>query len=387
MKKLQISLKLIITTLMLVYLSPSMAQYQENNGIVEAFKNKVDESIDDLEKPSSSDFPLFELSQNGIIIPDFANYTPQEWIGLPISGNGEEVIFTITNVGLADMNYNGLVYFGDAQNDYTIVSGESGITLQPEASTDIIMSFSPSVSGERAVTFWFSHRNGFPDTDHEVYITGTSYPTLQINSISNSIDEGDSLVFNATLDSPALTDILINYTISGDVDVEDFTSSSLSGQTFINEGDIEVIIDFPTLEDSILENIESIYINVSSTNTDVFLPDTLIEVGSIYGQLIFDNDFEQAQIVLLLSKLTKFITTKHPKPIYNKTNKSIEFLDSEWVLLNDTPDWTLIVYWLNAVLKQERPREDWDNDNLINEIDENPFGFYKSKIGSKIQER
>jgi hypothetical protein len=107
------------------------------------------------------------------------------------------------------------------------------------------------------------------------------------------MDEGESFVFEVTLDASANSNVVFDYVITGDVATDDFVSGSLTGQFTLLEGTTNAVFSIETLRDNILEGNEPFQVEISTQNTNLIHTTPTTFNGSVEdSEFIFFNGFD-----------------------------------------------------------------------------------------------
>jgi len=293
--------------------------------------------------------PDIAISQNGVSYINEATFTHDLWTNV-ISYNSAEVDFEIQNNGLVDLELGSLT---SSHSDFSISQLTSSV-IPPNTSASFTVTFFPRSSGliQSILTI---NNNDPDDLNFLLNLEGTSIPLLYTSDNTNVVREGEVLEYSAFLNSIALSDILLNYTIFGDVDASDFVSNSLSGQVQINQGENYSTIEIPVANDSLFEGSESLVITFSSPNTDVY-HGNLIEVGQIIDDTVYQNGFESIDVTTFLKYFSQRLEGIIEKPVFNEVTNTVEFANNIYQINQEGSDFDLIVLkkWLQAVLEQYR---------------------------------
>ena len=86
--------------------------------------------------------------------PDIAVDPASNNYGVVTVGNSGSQTFTVTNEGDADLNVSATDLTGADAGEFSIDSGGGAFTLAPNASQDIVVSFSPASSGAKSATLF-----------------------------------------------------------------------------------------------------------------------------------------------------------------------------------------------------------------------------------------
>ena len=138
--------------------------------------------------------PQVQLKQNNTVISQNGEF----YLGSVLNGKSEDIIFTIENIGEADLNFitinNNSINFGDNISGYYSVIQQpfSATIVNSESSTTFIIRFNPTVIGINYTASIHINTNSQYDADFSFWIKGDSR-----DYIIGDIGPGGGLVFYA----------------------------------------------------------------------------------------------------------------------------------------------------------------------------------------------
>ncbi|MCC4221981.1 Ig-like domain-containing protein [Vibrio campbellii] len=146
--------------------------------------------------------------------------------------------------------------------DVTIPAGITSITVTIPTKTDGVYenteSFGLTVTDNGGVT-----SNGAATGDANI-IDAESAPKVSIVSEQASLIEGGDANFTVSIDQKSDEDVVVSFTISGDVDDKDYQAPTIYTVT-IPAGQTSVALDVTTLDDGIYEGAENLTITLTDT--------------------------------------------------------------------------------------------------------------------------
>ncbi|NIY85776.1 tandem-95 repeat protein [Vibrio campbellii] len=146
--------------------------------------------------------------------------------------------------------------------DVTIPAGITSITVTIPTKTDGIYenteSFGLTVTDNGGVT-----SNGAATGDANI-IDAESAPTVSIAADQASVTEGGDANFTVSIDQKSDEDVVVSFTIGGDVDAKDYQAPTIYTVT-IPAGQTSVALDVTTLDDGIYEGAENLTITLTDT--------------------------------------------------------------------------------------------------------------------------
>ncbi|WP_103025323.1 tandem-95 repeat protein [Vibrio campbellii] len=157
--------------------------------------------------------------------------------------------------------------------DVTIPAGITSITVTIPTKTDGVYenteSFGLTVTDNGGVT-----SNGAATGDANI-IDAESAPKVSIVSEQASVIEGGDANFTVSIDQKSDEDVVVSFTIGGDVDDKDYQAPTIYTVT-IPAGQTSVALDITTLDDGIYEGTE----NLTITLTDTTGADSTLDAGA-----------------------------------------------------------------------------------------------------------
>ncbi|KGR35589.1 RTX toxin [Vibrio campbellii] len=157
--------------------------------------------------------------------------------------------------------------------DVTIPAGITSITVTIPTKTDGVYenteSFGLTVTDNGGVT-----SNGAATGDANI-IDAESAPKVSIVSEQASVIEGGDANFTVSIDQKSDEDVVVSFTIGGDVDDKDYQAPTIYTVT-IPAGQTSVALDITTLDDGIYEGAE----NLTITLTDTTGADSTLDAGA-----------------------------------------------------------------------------------------------------------
>ncbi|MFM2585047.1 tandem-95 repeat protein [Vibrio campbellii] len=157
--------------------------------------------------------------------------------------------------------------------DVTIPAGITSITVTIPTKTDGVYenteSFGLTVTDNGGVT-----SNGAATGDANI-IDAESAPTVSIAADQASVTEGGDANFTVSIDQKSDEDVVVSFTIGGDVDAKDYQAPTIYTVT-IPAGKTSVALDVTTLDDGIYEGAE----NLTITLTDTTGADSTLDAGA-----------------------------------------------------------------------------------------------------------
>ncbi|MCR9910585.1 tandem-95 repeat protein [Vibrio campbellii] len=146
--------------------------------------------------------------------------------------------------------------------DVTIPAGITSITVTIPTKTDGVYenteSFGLTVTDNGGVT-----SNGAATGDANI-IDAESAPKVSIVSEQASVIEGGDANFTVSIDQKSDEDVVVSFTIGGDVDDKDYQAPTIYTVT-IPAGQTSVALDVTTLDDGIYEGTENLTITLTDT--------------------------------------------------------------------------------------------------------------------------
>ncbi|WP_434069093.1 tandem-95 repeat protein, partial [Vibrio campbellii] len=146
--------------------------------------------------------------------------------------------------------------------DVTIPAGITSITVTIPTKTDGIYenteSFGLTVTDNGGVT-----SNGAATGDANI-IDAESAPKVSIVADQTSVTEGGDANFTVSIDQKSDEDVVVSFTIGGDVDDKDYQAPTIYTVT-IPAGQTSVALDITTLDDGIYEGTENLTITLTDT--------------------------------------------------------------------------------------------------------------------------
>ncbi|HHP0481053.1 TPA: tandem-95 repeat protein, partial [Vibrio campbellii] len=146
--------------------------------------------------------------------------------------------------------------------DVTIPAGITSITVTIPTKTDGIYenteSFGLTVTDNGGVT-----SNGAATGDANI-IDAESAPKVSIAADQASVAEGGDANFTVSIDQKSDEDVVVSFTIGGDVDDKDYQAPTIYTVT-IPAGQTSVALDVTTLDDGIYEGTENLTITLTDT--------------------------------------------------------------------------------------------------------------------------
>ncbi|WP_404969789.1 tandem-95 repeat protein [Vibrio campbellii] len=146
--------------------------------------------------------------------------------------------------------------------DVTIPAGITSITVTIPTKTDGVYenteSFGLTVTDNGGVT-----SNGAATGDANI-IDAESAPTVSIAADQASVAEGGDAYFTVSIDQKSDEDVVVSFTIGGDVDDKDYQAPTIYTVT-IPAGQTSVALDVTTLDDGIYEGTENLTITLTDT--------------------------------------------------------------------------------------------------------------------------
>ncbi|WDG09892.1 Ig-like domain-containing protein [Vibrio campbellii] len=146
--------------------------------------------------------------------------------------------------------------------DVTIPAGITSITVTIPTKTDGVYenteSFGLTVTDNGGVT-----SNGAATGDANI-IDAESAPTVSIAADQASVAEGGDANFTVSIDQKSDEDVVVSFTIGGDVDDKDYQAPTIYTVT-IPAGQTSVALDVTTLDDGIYEGTENLTITLTDT--------------------------------------------------------------------------------------------------------------------------
>ncbi|MFV8449946.1 Ig-like domain-containing protein, partial [Vibrio campbellii] len=146
--------------------------------------------------------------------------------------------------------------------DVTIPAGITSITVTIPTKTDGVYenteSFGLTVTDNGGVT-----SNGAATGDANI-IDAESAPTVSIAADQASVTEGGNANFTVSIDQKSDEDVVVSFTIGGDVDAKDYQAPTIYTVT-IPAGQTSVALDVTTLDDGIYEGAENLTIKLTDT--------------------------------------------------------------------------------------------------------------------------
>ncbi|HGY9596638.1 TPA: Calx-beta domain-containing protein [Vibrio campbellii] len=146
--------------------------------------------------------------------------------------------------------------------DVTIPAGITSITVTIPTKTDGVYenteSFGLTVTDNGGVT-----SNGAATGDANI-IDAESAPTVSIVADQASVTEGGDANFTVSIDQKSDEDVVVSFTIGGDVDDKDYQAPAIYTVT-IPAGQTSVALDVTTLDDGIYEGTENLTITLTDT--------------------------------------------------------------------------------------------------------------------------
>ncbi|MGR2701442.1 tandem-95 repeat protein [Vibrio campbellii] len=146
--------------------------------------------------------------------------------------------------------------------DVTIPAGITSITVTIPTKTDGVYenteSFGLTVTDNGGVT-----SNGAATGDANI-IDAESAPTVSIAADQASVAEGGDANFTVSIDQKSDEDVVVSFTIGGDVDGKDYQAPTIYTVT-IPAGQTSVALDVTTLDDGIYEGTENLTITLTDT--------------------------------------------------------------------------------------------------------------------------
>ncbi|WP_230624584.1 tandem-95 repeat protein [Vibrio campbellii] len=146
--------------------------------------------------------------------------------------------------------------------DVTIPAGITSITVTIPTKTDGVYenteSFGLTVTDNGGVT-----SNGAATGDANI-IDAESAPTVSIVADQASVTEGGDASFTVSIDQKSDEDVVVSFTIGGDVDDKDYQAPTIYTVT-IPAGQTSVALDVTTLDDGIYEGTENLTITLTDT--------------------------------------------------------------------------------------------------------------------------
>ncbi|WP_425654317.1 tandem-95 repeat protein [Vibrio campbellii] len=146
--------------------------------------------------------------------------------------------------------------------DVTIPAGITSITVTIPTKTDGVYenteSFGLTVTDNGGVT-----SNGAATGDANI-IDAESAPTVSIAADQASVTEGGDANFTVSIDQKSDEDVVVSFTIGGDVDAKDYQAPTIYTVT-IPAGQTSVALDVTTLDDGIYEGAENLTITLTDT--------------------------------------------------------------------------------------------------------------------------
>ena len=146
--------------------------------------------------------------------------------------------------------------------DVTIPAGITSITVTIPTKTDGVYenteSFGLTVTDNGGVT-----SNGAATGDANI-IDAESAPTVSIAADQASVTEGGNANFTVSIDQKSDEDVVVSFTIGGDVDAKDYQAPTIYTVT-IPAGQTSVALDVTTLDDGIYEGAENLTITLTDT--------------------------------------------------------------------------------------------------------------------------
>ncbi|MCC8256662.1 Ig-like domain-containing protein, partial [Vibrio campbellii] len=147
--------------------------------------------------------------------------------------------------------------------DVTIPAGITSITVTIPTKTDGVYenteSFGLTVTDNGGVT-----SNGAATGDANI-IDAESAPTVSIAADQASVTEGGDANFTVSIDQKSDEDVVVSFTIGGDVDAKDYQAPTIYTVT-IPAGQTSVALDVTTLDDGIYEGTENLTITLTNTS-------------------------------------------------------------------------------------------------------------------------
>ncbi|WP_440884990.1 Calx-beta domain-containing protein, partial [Vibrio campbellii] len=146
--------------------------------------------------------------------------------------------------------------------DVTIPAGITSITVTIPTKTDGVYenteSFGLTVTDNGGVT-----SNGAATGDANI-IDAESAPKVSIVADQASVTEGGDANFTVSIDQKSDEDVVVSFTIGGDVDGKDYQAPTIYTVT-IPAGQTSVALDVTTLDDGIYEGAENLTITLTDT--------------------------------------------------------------------------------------------------------------------------
>ncbi|MGX9995533.1 tandem-95 repeat protein [Vibrio sp. JZG120] len=186
---------------------------------------------------------------------------------------GETAGFTLTLDKVADESVTVHVeYSGVAQDgkDFVGVLSVEVPAGQSSAALDLLTLTDGIYEGTESFTVTIKEVDGADasiasnNSASVVIVDAQSAPKVTISSDQSSVDEGSDAKFIVNIDQKADEDVLVTFTISGNVDDKDYIAPSTYTVT-IPAGKTSAPIDIKTLDDGIYEDLENLTVTLIGT--------------------------------------------------------------------------------------------------------------------------
>ncbi|MGI3095263.1 tandem-95 repeat protein [Vibrio diabolicus] len=186
---------------------------------------------------------------------------------------GETAGFTLTLDKVADESVTVHVeYSGVAQDgkDFVGVLSVEVPAGQPSVALDLLTLTDGIYEGAESFTVTIKEVDGADasiasnNSASVVIVDAQSAPKVTISSDQSSVDEGSDAKFIVNIDQKADEDVLVTFTIGGNVDDKDYIAPSTYTVT-IPAGKTSAPIDIKTLDDGIYEDLENLTVTLIGT--------------------------------------------------------------------------------------------------------------------------
>ncbi|WP_422125701.1 tandem-95 repeat protein [Vibrio diabolicus] len=186
---------------------------------------------------------------------------------------GETACFTLTLDKVADESVTVHVeYSGVAQDgkDFVGVLSVEVPAGQSSAALDLLTLTDGIYEGAESFTVTIKEVDGADasiasnNSASVVIVDAQSAPKVTISSDQSSVDEGSDAKFIVNIDQKADEDVLVTFTIGGNVDDKDYIAPSTYTVT-IPAGKTSAPIDIKTLDDGVYEDLENLTVTLIDT--------------------------------------------------------------------------------------------------------------------------
>ncbi|HHX8479468.1 TPA: tandem-95 repeat protein [Vibrio diabolicus] len=219
------------------------------------------------------------VTSNGIVTgnANIVDSDPAPLVSISADQNsvneGETAGFTLTLDKVADESVTVHVeYSGVAQDgkDFVGVLSVEVTAGQSSAALDLLTLTDGIYEGAESFTVTIKEVDGADvsiasnNSASVVIVDAQSAPKVTISSDQSSVDEGSDAKFIVNIDQKADEDVLVTFTIGGNVDDKDYIAPSTYTVT-IPAGKTSAPIDIKTLDDGIYEDLENLTVTLIGT--------------------------------------------------------------------------------------------------------------------------